>query len=77
MKKEFVKRLIFGSTFLFTLLLMRFIVPYLRPYSDSLGKINIVGLTFSVFEVLTWLLFCGFLIGIYFIFAKVIDQRMK
>jgi hypothetical protein len=76
MNKGFIKRLILGATLLFTWLLMRVLAPLLPP-SDILGDISIGGLSFYVFDVLAWMTFFGFYLGVYFIFAKIIDQKMK
>jgi hypothetical protein len=76
MKKEHVKRFAFGATLLLTLLLMRVLAPLLPP-SDFLGEIELGGLTIYLFDVLAWASFFAFLIIVYLIFAKVIDQKMK
>ncbi|HPH94960.1 MAG TPA: hypothetical protein PKW33_02670 [Anaerolineaceae bacterium] len=76
MKKEFVKRFVFGTTFLLALFLMRVLAP-LFPPSDSLGEIELGSLTVYLLDVLSWALFFAFLIIVYLIFAKIIDHKMN
>ena len=76
MKKELVKRLVYDATFLFTFFLMRFLIPLL-PRFDSLGKFAIGGLTIYLSDLLVVASFYGFFKVIYFIFARIIDQKMK
>lgn len=55
---------------------MRFLIPLL-PRFDSLGKFAIGGLTIYLSDLLVVASFYGFFKVIYFIFAKIIDQKMK
>jgi hypothetical protein len=76
MKKELAKRFVFGATFLLTLFLMKVLAPLLPP-SDSLGEIEIGSLTIYLLDVLSWASFFAFLIIVYLIFTKIIEQKMK
>ncbi len=76
MKKELAKCFVYGAAFLLTLFLVRVLAP-LFPPSDSLGRIEIWGLSIYLLDVLAWASFSAFFIIINLIFTKIIDQKMK